>query len=174
MLSYNDHRKTPNKLGNLTKSIFFLEYDGIDQFEEKYHNVTFNNDYKINNNILSRIDLGSIEIFLNNIKSNGEYSIKDKNGNIISNDESIKTGYSLEIVFSGDESDPYNKKYNLSVLGDVLGEGAITQDGIKRVARHIIDNDVLKDDDEYRKAADMNDDDFIKINDVIMMLKRMS
>ena len=62
--------------------------------------------------------------------------------------------------------------YKISVLGDVLGEGLPTINGAKTVARHIIDGNVLTEDEELL-SADMDDDSKIKMNDVMRMLSEM-
>ena len=49
------------------------------------------------------------------------------------------------------------------------GNGEITKNGAVKIAKHIIDKDVISD-DIYLIAADYNKDNNIKMNDVIKML----
>lgn len=62
-----------------------------------------------------------------------------------------------------------DKQYKISIRGDVLGEGKISIDGIKKVAEHIIKHNVLE--DEFLVSADYNSNGSVKMNDVVKMLK---
>lgn len=85
------------------------------------------------------------------------------------NDSSfMKTGDKLEITT---DNDIYT--YMLSVAGDVLGDGEITKTGIATISSHIIDGNVISG-EEYLKAADYNNDENIKMNDIMSMLRKIS
>ena len=105
--------------------------------------------------------------FKSKIDTNVNYEIIDISGNVMTN-EILKTGYKLKLAFSVEPME-----YILSIKGDVLGEGTITEDGGKLIAKHIIDGNVIKG-DAYLDAADYNSDGSIKMNDVIRMLKERS
>ena len=79
----------------------------------------------------------------------------------------IKTGDILRTTYSNKNMD-----YTLSVLGDVTGTGSIDINSAKLISQHIIDKNVLVG-DEYLLAADYNQDSVIKINDVLIVLKKM-
>ena len=124
-------------------------------------------DYKVDDNkyIITGIGLNTkIDSFKSKIDTNVEYEIVDTSGNVMTN-EILKTGYKLKLAFSVEPME-----YVLSIKGDVLGEGTITKDGGKLIAKHIIDGNAIKG-EAYLDAADYNSDGLIKMNDVIRMLK---
>ena len=124
-------------------------------------------DYKVDDNkyIITGIGLNTkIDSFKSKIDTNVEYEIVDTSGNVMTN-EILKTGYKLKLAFSVEPME-----YVLSIKGDVLGEGTITNDGGKLIAKHIIDGNAIKG-NAYLDAADYNSDGLIKMNDVIRMLK---
>ena len=124
-------------------------------------------DYKVDDNkyIITGIGLNTkIDSFKSKIDTNVEYGIVDTSGNVMTN-EILKTGYKLKLAFSVEPME-----YVLSIKGDVLGEGTITNDGGKLIAKHIIDGNAIKG-EAYLNAADYNSDGLIKMNDVIRMLK---
>ena len=120
-------------------------------------------------NIINRLSSGTrIGDFKNNITiTDGMIQIVDKDDNPISDDMQLKTGYKLKAYFNNDLENPII--YPISVIGDVLGEGRISLNGVKTVARHIIDKNVLE--DEYLTSADYNGDGVVKMNDVMRMLR---
>ncbi len=169
-------------LTKLISSYVDLSIDG-DKLIVKYNDTiikTFNlsrinetfdvKDYKVNNDkyIISGIMAGTnFDGFKSKIDTNVNYEIIDISGNVMTN-EILKTGYKLKLAFSVEPME-----YILSIKGDVLGEGTITEDGGKLIAKHIIDGNVIKG-DAYLDAADYNSDGSIKMNDVIRMLKERS
>ena len=169
-------------LTKLISSYVDLSIDG-DKLIVKYNDTvikTFNlsrvneifnvKDYKINNDkyTISGIIAGTnIDSFKSKIDTNVNYEIIDISGNVMTN-EILKTGYKLKLAFSVEPME-----YVLSIKGDVLGEGTITKDGGKLIAKHIIDGNIIKG-EAYLDAADYNSDGSIKMNDVIRMLKERS
>ena len=126
-----------------------------------------NNDIVVdsNNMIIKNINIGTS---FNNLIDNIGYSASNvtfyRESSIISGNHYSITGDRVKTNNTGNE-------YKLSVRGDVLSEGKISIEGIKKVARHIINNNVLS--NEYLFAADYNFDGNIKMNDVILMLKNL-
>lgn len=93
-----------------------------------------------------------------------DYSILDRNdGEVV--EGIIKTGYKLRVGFS---VAPVN--YTLVVRGDVLGSGNPGVDDDKKIAKHIINGNVFKEDYELL-AADYDGDGEIKMIDIVKMLK---
>ena len=125
-------------------------------------------DYTLDNNnlILSRVDSFDITEVYGKITTSADLSILDYDGNVVN---SIKTGYILRATFSTNLDNPLN--YKISIVGDVLGEGKISKNGAKKVAKEIIDTGVLQ--DEYLLSADMDGDTKVKVNDVSKMLRKM-
>lgn len=138
---------------------------------QKYHDLSFNINsdaikYDEVNNIISRILLGTtVEELKGVIVTDKTIEIRDKADNIMNDTDIIKTGDKLIIKNSSGNS----KKYILSVNGDVLGDGAVSMDGAKKIASHIIDGNVLIS-QEYLLAADYDGDEMIRMNDVMKMI----
>ena len=101
---------------------------------------------------------------LDSISTNGDKAIYNQTGELLEDDNTLYTSDVLKISFSGEEV----YEYKISVLGDVLGEGEITKNGINEVAKYIIDKNGL--DDISFLAADYNHDGEIKMNYVMLML----
>lgn len=138
---------------------------------QKYHDLSFNINsdvikYDEENNIISRILLGTtVEELKGVIVTDKTIEVRDKTDNIMNDTDIIKTGDRLIIKNSSGNS----KKYILSVNGDVLGDGAVSMDGAKKIASHIIDGNVLIS-QEYLLAADYDGDEMIRMNDVMKMI----
>ncbi len=138
---------------------------------QKYHDLSFNINsdvikYDEVNNIISRILLGTtVEELKGVIVTDKTIEVRDKADNIMNDTDIIKTGDKLIIKNSSGNS----KKYILSVNGDVLGDGAVSMDGAKKIASHIIDGNVLIS-QEYLLAADYDGDEMIRMNDVMKMI----
>lgn len=138
---------------------------------QKYHDLSFNINsdvikYDEENNIISRILLGTtVEELKGVIVTDKTIEIRDKADNIMNDTDIIKTGDKLIIKNSSGNS----KKYILSVNGDVLGDGAVSMDGAKKIASHIIDGNVLIS-QEYLLAADYDGNEMIRMNDVMKMI----
>ena len=138
---------------------------------QKYHDLSFNINsdvikYDEENNIISRILLGTtVEELKGVIVTDKTIEVRDKADNIMNDTDIIKTGDKLIIKNSSGNS----KKYILSVNGDVLGDGAVSMDGAKKIASHIIDGNVLIS-QEYLLAADYDGDGMIRMNDVMKMI----
>lgn len=138
---------------------------------QKYHDLSFNINsdvikYDEVNNIISRILLGTtVEELKGVIVTDKIIEVRDKADNIMNDTDIIKTGDKLIIKNSSGNS----KKYILSVNGDVLGDGAVSMDGAKKIASHIIDGNVLIS-QEYLLAADYDGDEMIRMNDVMKMI----
>lgn len=138
---------------------------------QKYHDLSFNINsdvikYDEENNIISRILLGTtVEELKGVIVTDKTIEIRDKADNIMNDTDIIKTGDKVIIKNSSGNS----KKYILSVNGDVLGDGAVSMDGAKKIASHIIDGNVLIS-QEYLLAADYDGDGMIRMNDVMKMI----
>jgi len=92
---------------------------------------------------------------------NNEITVMNNSNQEIENSEIIKTGYKIKIN---------NETYKLSIKGDVLGEGIMSDKSAKKIAKHIIDKNVITG-DEYLLSANYNNKSTIKMNDVIGILK---
>lgn len=113
-----------------------------------------------NNKIIKNIVLGTTGDELNKLLGEN-YSFK-RNNNVVD---------SRYVLMTGDKAINGSTEYTLSIRGDVLSEGKISTNGIKRVAQQIIDKNILS--DESLIAADYNFSNDVKMNDVIKMLKNI-
>ena len=102
------------------------------------------------------------------IDTDGVISLLDNAGNVVNNNSIIKTGYILRLTFDNDLNNPID--YKLSVRGDVLGTGVLSRENAKKIARHIVNKNIISG-QEYLLAADYDNDGKIKMNDVIKMLR---
>lgn len=118
-------------------------------------------------NIIYRLNPMTVGTFKSNIRTNITYGIYSSDDIQLDDPDALKTGYQFKVTFM---NNPRN--YTLSILGDVLSEGHPTLDGARTIARHIIDNNVLTT-DEVLLAADYNNDNNIKMNDVLKMVSDM-
>ena len=117
-----------------------------------------------NKNIISRVASSTkVSEFFQNITLTGNLKVVDSEGNELSENDIVKTGHILQVV-----SEP-NIEYVISVIGDVIKTGNPSiQDG-KKIAKHIIDKNVLNKDEELL-SADFNNDQAIKMNDVMNLI----
>ncbi len=115
--------------------------------------------YEIEENFVSKIlPETSVDTLKENIETNQEITIKNKDGNTITGEEIIGTGMTLEV---GD------KVYTLIVTGDLDGNGQITVTDLSQLKLHLVEKQLLS--DIAIKAADMNDDQDITVTDLAKM-----
>ena len=129
--------------------------------------LTINN-YLYNDEILLIYGLScpiTANVFLANIASNAVWNIFNGDA-IIAATDPLATGYKLGTTYR----DGTAVEYTVSMLGDVLGEGNISVNGAKKISRHIIEHNVITG-EAYLKAADYDQNNTIKMNDVVKMLK---
>lgn len=88
---------------------------------------------------------------------------RNKDNNVVDS-ETIKTGDKLKIIVDGHE-----QEYNIVVLGDTDGDGAITEADYLSIKKDIMDTEKLS--GIYKKAADMNENNEIDIIDYIRIKK---
>ena len=122
-------------------------------------------------NVLSRINLQTAELFKSNLESDGQIDIIKNNKNIaeiIDDNENVGTGYTIR-AFNQENSDIYND-VKISVIGDVNGDGLYKKNDAVLIAKHLINDNTING-SEYLLAADIDNDDKIKMNDVILSLK---
>ena len=119
------------------------------------------------NMIISNIDVGTtVDKLKNKINTSGEVSILDKNSNVIEDVASkIKTGDKIKIKLSSQEF-----VYAISVTGDVTGDGDITEEDIKKISKHLLNNKEIVG-EEYLLAGDYDRNNTIDINDIVKLSK---
>lgn len=157
---YSYYKSNGSLSGTVTKNIEIINYYKKNAFSVK-------NNLKLSNNIISNINAGiNLTALNNNFSTNGSLSYTDSKGTDLGLTNNVKTGFKLKCKYDNEES-----AYTISVVGDVLGEGKISNNGIKKLAKHIIEKNLLK--NEYLKSADLNNDGKVKMNDVMIMAKRL-
>lgn len=130
----------------------------------KQEEVLESNKYKINEDesIIENIQHNTnIQTFKNNITSNNNYKIVNKNGEDVSSSSLICTGYKL-ITQNG-------KTYDIVVLGDVTGNGQIGVSDLSIIAKVAVGLNNL--DGVYKKAGDLTGDGKIEITDLSKIAK---
>lgn len=106
----------------------------------------------------------TIAELMTNISTSGAITVKDKDGQTLSDTATLKTGDVVEIAL---ESGTYS--YTISVLGDINGDGDITVGDVALLYRKLKGKADLE---EYQLAAgDILNDSSIKINDVARLYR---
>lgn len=106
----------------------------------------------------------TIGAFKNTVPSNAVLKVFDKLNNLLTDLDHLATGQTFKATFKNQET-----SYKISIAGDVLGNGEVTENDAKKIAEHIIDGDVITG-DEYLLAADYDGNTHIKMNDVMRLL----
>lgn len=120
------------------------------------------NKYEVDNkyifNVAPRTRVTELD---NNISTNMEYKIYDKNGNLVQKNNIISTGMKLE-----NETDTYK----IAVKGDLNGDGSLDISDMVKMKLYLVGLSKLK--DEFYKAGDMDNDKMITISDLFNMQVR--
>lgn len=165
----NNNSHTISGSGRLDVSIHLVGHfnkieDVVDEeFEYNHESIKITDDriiYEINPGI------GKEEL-INKVTTNANVMFLDDKDIMLRDGEKIKTGDKLRATFS-----TRVVEYKLSVKGDVLGTGSLSVGNAKKIAKHVIDKDVLVG-EEYLLAADYNSDGKIKMNDVVKILREI-
>ena len=101
----------------------------------------------------------TVREFRKNIEANCDVVITDKNGNVLAEDDIIKTGMTLK----GGKT----LQYTMIVIGDITGNGEIDITDLAKAKLHIIDIERLT--GIYLKAADVDANNEIDVKDIAQM-----
>ncbi len=114
--------------------------------------------YKVEVGYISRIIPGTtVNEFKQNVTTNSEIVIVDREGNTLNDEDVIGTGMILKL---GNDLE-----YVLSVIGDLDGDKEITVNDLAKMKLHFIKSELLT--GAYLKAADIDkDEQFASINDI--------
>ena len=133
--------------------------------------LKFNSGILVDNNSnylkLENFDI-NVSNMLEKIETNGEISVFDKFGSLISDNSLITTGCLVNIKFSSSTN-----SYSIIVSGDVNGDGTLSVLDIVKINNHLIDSDKILT-GLYYTAADYNTDselsvlDIVKINNMLL------
>lgn len=131
----------------------FTEYDiEVPKFFE-INKYTVDNKYIFN--VAPRTKISELD---NNISTNMEYKIYDKNGKLVQGNTIISTGMKLE-----NETDTYK----IAVKGDLNGDGNMDISDMLKMKLYLVGLAKLK--DEFYRAADMDNDKMITVSDLVKM-----
>ena len=118
--------------------------------------------YVITTTMIDKISPNTdVNTFKNNISTEVGYTIVNAKGEELQNTQEIGTGYKLITET--------NKEYTLIVTGDLTGDGNITLIDMSLLRKHYLEIESLQ--DEYLKAADMDNNNIISLRDIANMRK---
>lgn len=134
-------------------------YEDTTKIEKPTEDPIFKSDkYKIEESEISRIEEETtVTKFKENIETNQELVIKDKNGNVLSEDGIITTGSTIQV---GE-----NSKFTLIVTGDINKDGLVTVTDLAQLKLHYVGKEIIEDNARI-KAADINEDGNISLTDI--------
>ena len=118
--------------------------------------------YVITQTMIDKISPNTdVNTFKNNISTEVEYTIVNSKGEELQNTQKIGTGDKLITET--------NKEYTLIVTGDLNGDGNVTLIDMSLLRKHYLEIESLQ--DEYLKAADMDNNNIISLRDIANMRK---
>ena len=127
--------------------------------EEDSELVFTSKKYKIEDDLISRIVPSTkVSEFKQNIETNQEIKVVNKDGTILQENEIVSTGSK---VIVGEE------EYTLVVTGDIDGNGKLTIKDLSNMKLHLIHKKILT--DVYLKAADISGDGKVSLIDLSQM-----
>ena len=118
--------------------------------------------YVITQTMIDKISPNTdVNTFKNNISTEVGYTIVNAKGEELQNTQKIGTGDKLITET--------NKEYTLIVTGDLNGDGNVTLIDMSLLRKHYLEIESLQ--DEYLKAADMDNNNIISLRDIANMRK---
>ena len=118
--------------------------------------------YVITQTMIDKISPNTnVNTFKNNISTEVGYTIVNAKGEELQNTQEIGTGDKLITET--------NKEYTLIVTGDLNGDGNVTLIDMSLLRKHYLEIESLQ--DEYLKAADMDNNNIISLRDIANMRK---
>ncbi len=120
--------------------------------------------YKVRKNYISRIPEGTtVKEFKENVESNEELVVTDKDGKVLEETDTITVGMILK---AGED-----KQYKLIIAGDVDQDGLVTVSDLLKLKLFIVD--LAKPTDIEGIAADLNENGMVEVSD-LLKLKMMT
>ena len=106
--------------------------------------------------------LTTVKDFLANLKINGNAKVYDLQGNEVSSDKLVGTGYTVKV-----EKDGETYEYQLAVKGDLDGDGKVSVTDLSIMNKAAVGKKNLE--GVFKTAADLDTTDKISITDLSMM-----
>ena len=159
-LAYNSFLDENNiELENLSATVTLSH---LDLAEELMNHITESEDgtkviYNLNQNFDPTVEI------INKIQTNGAMSFRDASGTELGANPQLGTGSMLVVEFGERKIE-----YDLSIKGDVTGNGKVKMADVMKVATHIVEGNVIEG-AAFEKAADVTGDGDIKMNDAMKM-----
>ena len=109
----------------------------------------------------------TVELLLGALDNDLEYIvIKDRNGNVVSDESVIATGMTIELISKTDNTKT-NEKITIVVSGDVNGDGVVDETDMDEAADKCLKNTYYTDEEKaYFAANDTNDDGVLDVFDL--------
>ena len=173
-IKFNE-KNVENKAYTIKLTNVELVNKNLDNIESVESNdiITINNTITINNskikdNIIYEIkDKTKYTEFIKNVATNGNVTIKNKNGTQVNTTDIVKTGDIINIKAGNNE-----EEYRISVLGDTNGDGNVNVIDVARIFQHYRGkNKIAESEKYYILAGDTVGDDNIKLNDVAKLFQ---
>ena len=131
--------------------------------------ITINTGYGVNDEeetIEGIMGGETVEEIKENIETNGEITIVNKDGEEIEEGEKVGTGSKVTIT-----KDDEKVEYVVIVRGDINGDGEVTTTDLQQVIDSIIGKITIE--EQYIKAIDLDNDGQITITDVSLLRKQI-
>ena len=125
------------------------------EIKQKAEGIT-SDKYKITDEFISRIAPDTtVNIFKQNVKTEQDMVFKNKDGEILGEDDILGTGMTLDVG---------SLHFSIVVTGDTDGDSKITANDLGQIKLHIIEIDKFE--GIAKEAADIDGDGKITVNDV--------
>lgn len=133
---------------------------GIEEEEIKENLYLKSDEYKVENNYISRIKRElTREEFEKKLQTNGIIRILKEDGTELKENEFVGTGMTVEVTRENEKIE-----FKVAVMGDLSGDGKVTAQDLSTINKSVLKLLVL--DDEYKIAADLDENGKITATDL--------
>lgn len=129
--------------------------------------LSFSSDVKVDEeNMLLQFNESELTInkIKNKINTTGRVSIKDKNGNNVTENDYVGTGFKINIELSKE-----THSYTVIVLGDTTGDGQVSVTDVSKLFQHYRKTNIME--DIYVLSGNVQNDSEIKLTDVAKLFQ---
>ena len=150
------YKDTAGSVGRITASVSWI----TKKEEKTTGNDITSTKYEVKTDLISNIEPGTnVEEFKKNVKADAGITIMDSNGRVLSDKDVINTN---AVALVGKD-----RKYTLSVLKDIDGNGEIGAGDLERLKLHLLEKDLLT--AANFDAADLNRDGRVTMTDLALL-----
>lgn len=152
--------------------IIEITYDNqvLESFTIAFEKLSFDESLIVDedNMIIKRVAVGTTyDLIFSKINTKRNVAVIDKNGNILSETDKVKTGDIIVLELENNTQ----AEYEISVLGDTTGDGIIDVNDVGRLYRHVKKVSVMA--GPYLAAGDVVKDGEYTVNDVGKLYRYM-